>query len=112
MGWEGESPMPDKQRLHQLIDQLPVSEIAAALRFLEFLLSQEAPVDPEMLARIDEPRAHPSAGVPHEAVMREFRFVKQFVWEPAAPADLRRMDRETAHAHPACMDALRRDRRR
>jgi hypothetical protein len=46
--------MPDKQQLHHLVDQLPVSEIAAALRFLEFLLSQEAPVDPEMMSRIDE----------------------------------------------------------
>ena len=64
--------MPDKQQLHHLVDQLPVSEIAAALRFLEFLLSQEAPVDPEMLSRIDEARANPSAGIPHEAVMREF----------------------------------------
>jgi hypothetical protein len=64
--------MPDKQQLHDLVDQLPVSEIAAALRFLEFLLSQEAPVDPEMLTRIDKARANPSAGIPHEAVMREF----------------------------------------
>jgi hypothetical protein len=72
MEGEGESPMPDKRQLHQLIDQLPVSEVAAALRFLEFLLSQEAPVEPEMLTGIDEARANPSAGVPHEAVMREF----------------------------------------
>ena len=64
--------MPDRQQLHHLIDQLPVSEIAAALRFVEFLLSQEAPVDPEMLSRIDEARANPSPGIPHEEVMREF----------------------------------------
>jgi len=55
-----------------LVDQLPVSEIAAASRFLEFLLSQEAPVDPEMLARIDAASAHPSPGISHEVVMREF----------------------------------------
>jgi hypothetical protein len=64
--------MPDRQQLHQLVDQLPVTEIAVALRFLEFLLSQEAPVDPEMLTRIDKARTNPSAGIPHEAVMREF----------------------------------------
>jgi aminoglycoside phosphotransferase len=64
--------MPDKQQLHRLVDQLPVSEIAAALRFLEFLLSQEAPVDPEMLTRIDQARANPSAGISHETVLREF----------------------------------------
>lgn len=64
--------MPDRQQLHQLVDQLPVTEIAVAIRFLEFLLSQEAPIDPEMLSRIDEARANPPAGIPHEAVMREF----------------------------------------
>ena len=64
--------MPDKQQLHQLVDRLPATELAAALRFLEFLLSQEAPVDPEMLARIDAARTDPSPGIPHEEVMREF----------------------------------------
>jgi hypothetical protein len=64
--------MPDKQQLHRLVDQLPVSEIAAALRFLEFLLSQEAPVDPEMLTRIDHARANPSDGITPETVLREF----------------------------------------
>jgi hypothetical protein len=34
---------------------------------------QEAPVDPEMLARIDAARAYRSAGIPHEEVLREFR---------------------------------------
>jgi len=64
--------MPDKQQLHQLVEQLPESELAAALRYLEFLLSQEAPVSPEMLARIDAARAHPSPGIPHEGILREY----------------------------------------
>jgi hypothetical protein len=64
--------MPDKQQLHQLIDQLPEGEVAAALRYLEFLLSQEAPIDPEMLSRIDAARRDPSPGIPHEELMREF----------------------------------------
>jgi hypothetical protein len=64
--------MPDKQKLHRLIDQLPDAELLAAMRYLEFLLSQEAPVDPEMLARIDAARANPSPGIPHEEIMREF----------------------------------------
>lgn len=64
--------MPDKQLLHRLVDQLPDAEVSVALRYVEFLLSQEAPVDPEMLARIDAARANPSAGIPHEEVMREF----------------------------------------
>lgn len=64
--------MFDKQQLHHLVDQLPESELTAAARYLEFLLAHEAPVDPEMLARIDEARAHRSPGVSHDDVLREF----------------------------------------
>jgi hypothetical protein len=64
--------MLDKQHLHRLVDQLPDSELTAAARYLEFLLSHEAPVDPEMLARIDQARAHPPTGVSHDDVLREF----------------------------------------
>ncbi len=64
--------MSDKQQLHHLIDQLPESELTAAARYLEFLLSHEAPVDPEMLARIDEARAHPAPGISHDEVLKEF----------------------------------------
>jgi hypothetical protein len=35
-------------------------------------LAYEAPVDAEMLARIDAARANPSPGIPHEEVLREF----------------------------------------
>ena len=51
--------MLDKQQLHHLVDQLPESELVAAARYLEFLLSHETPVDLEMLARIDHARKHP-----------------------------------------------------
>ncbi|MFN7938508.1 MAG: hypothetical protein U0R19_34590 [Bryobacteraceae bacterium] len=64
--------MLDKQQLHHLVDQLPEAELVAAARYLEFLLSHEAPVDPEMLARIDHAREHASAGISHEDVLREF----------------------------------------
>ena len=64
--------MSDKQHLHQLIDQLPEVELTAAARYIEFLLSHEAPVDPEMLARIDAARANPSRGIPHEEILREY----------------------------------------
>jgi hypothetical protein len=64
--------MSEKERLHHLIDELPDSEISAAMRFLQFLVLQEAPVDAEMLARIDAARANPSAGIPHEEILREF----------------------------------------
>ena len=64
--------MPDRQQLHNLIDQLPDSEVVAAARFLEFLTAREAPIDAELLARIDQTRANRSAGITHEEVLREF----------------------------------------
>jgi hypothetical protein len=63
--------MPDKQQLHQLVDQLPEAELSAA-RYLQFLLAREAPVDPEMLRRIDAARSNPSSGIPHEEILSEF----------------------------------------
>ena len=64
--------MPDKQQLHSLIDQLPESELLAAARYLEFLVAREAPVDADMLARIDRARNQPSPGISHSDVLREF----------------------------------------
>lgn len=64
--------MPDKHQLHRLIDRLPESDVLAAVRYLEFLLSQDAPIDPEMLARIDTARREASPGIAHEDIMREF----------------------------------------
>jgi hypothetical protein len=64
--------MPDRQQLHNLIDQFPETELAAAARYLEFLNVREAPVEAEMLARIDDARAHPSRGIDHEEVLKEF----------------------------------------
>ena len=64
--------MPDKHELHNLIEELPECDISAAVRDLEFLLSREAPVDPDALARIDLARANPSPGIPHRDVLREF----------------------------------------
>jgi hypothetical protein len=63
--------MPDRQQLHNLVEQLPDTEVIAATRYLEFLSAREAPVYAAMLARIDEARAHPSAGITHEDVLRE-----------------------------------------
>lgn len=64
--------MPPKQHLHELVDQLPESEISAALRYLEFLLAHESPVSPDMLARIDTARANPEPGIPHDDLLREY----------------------------------------
>jgi hypothetical protein len=64
--------MLDKQQLHQLIDKLSDTELPAAERYLQSLLAHEAPLDSEMLARIDAARAKPSSGIPHEDILREF----------------------------------------
>ena len=64
--------MSDKQHLHLLVDRLPETEIEAAARYLQFLVSQEAPVDPELLRRIDAARANPGEGIPHEEILREY----------------------------------------
>jgi hypothetical protein len=67
-----QTTMPDRQQLHRLIDQLPESEIPPAARFLEFLLAREAPIDADLLARIDRARDQPSPGISHSDVLREF----------------------------------------
>jgi hypothetical protein len=62
-----------KEQLHELVDRLPESEALTAARYLEFLLAHdEAPIDPEMLKRIDAARAHPGPGISHEEILREF----------------------------------------
>ena len=63
------TPLSAKQRLHELVEQLPPSEIESAVEFLESLV--EAPVEPEMLARIDAARQQRGLGIPHEEVLKE-----------------------------------------
>ena len=65
--------MQTKQQIHELVDRLPESETGAAARYLEFLLGQdEAPIDAEMLSRIDAARAQQGGGIPHAEILREF----------------------------------------
>ena len=64
--------MPDKRQLHALVDQLPESEMISAARYLEFLVAREAPVDEEMLTRIDRARKTPSPGISHAEILKEF----------------------------------------
>jgi hypothetical protein len=63
--------MSEKQRLHDLVEQLPASGIETAVEFLEALV--EPPIDPELLARIDAARQQRCAGIPHAEVLEEFR---------------------------------------
>ena len=96
--------MADREQLHALIDRLPDSEISAAKRFLEFLTSQEAPVDGGMLARIDEARAHPSAGIAHEDVCGNSGFeVRLGACGSGGPAPTRPRRRD---ADPARADSV------
>ncbi len=44
-----------KQELHHLVDSLPLQEIAAAKRFLEFLLFKKDEDDPVFSAFLDAP---------------------------------------------------------
>ena len=62
--------MSAKQRLHDLVEPLPASGVEPAVEFLESLV--EAPVDPDMLARIDAGRQQRGSGIPHEEVLEEF----------------------------------------
>jgi hypothetical protein len=75
-----------KQELHQLIDQLPTGQVAAALRYMHYLCADpvllsllDAPPDDEPYT--DEQRARDAEaeaaiargeGVSHEGVLREF----------------------------------------
>jgi hypothetical protein len=62
-----------REQLHTLVDKLPDSEIMAAERYLEFLLlREEAPVDAEMLKRIDAARTESLPGIPHKEILREY----------------------------------------
>ena len=64
--------MSDRQQLHELIDQLPESDVPSAVRCVEFLLAREGPADADMLTGIDRAREHPSPGISHAEVLREF----------------------------------------
>ncbi|MDX2151116.1 MAG: hypothetical protein SFV54_10295 [Bryobacteraceae bacterium] len=64
--------MADKGQLHELVEQLPESEVVAASRFLQYLIEREAPVDPEILGRIDRSAVRREPGIPHEEILKEY----------------------------------------
>ena len=52
--------MTDRQDLHDVVEELPASELDAALRYLRFLCYDgldEEPVDAETVAKLDAARA-------------------------------------------------------
>jgi hypothetical protein len=85
--------IPEKQDAHQLIEQLPDSQIATAVRFLEFMLLDPvaravstAPPDDEPVTEQDRRRFRDGQawfrqrggkGVPMEDVLAEFDLLKK-----------------------------------
>jgi hypothetical protein len=69
----------DKQRAHQLLDQLPPSQLEAVVRLLEVMTDTSSPEDGDTLsnaerkaiAEADEWLKHNKA-IPHEEVLAEF----------------------------------------
>ena len=59
----------DRNRLHELVDALPDTEIEVALSFLAELGEEEI-VDAETAAKLDLARAEPGDDVPLEEVRR------------------------------------------
>ena len=67
--------MADRQRLHEVIEQLPASALDAALRYLKFLWhdsQEEEPIDRETAAKLDAARAEGGRPVSLEEVKRRY----------------------------------------
>jgi len=63
----------DRERLHSAVDELPPSEIAAALRYLRFLTyeaSEEEPIDAQTASELDAARAEDGETVSIEEARR------------------------------------------
>ena len=63
--------MADRREVHEVVEQLPASELDAALRYLRFLWydsREEEPIDAETAAKLDAARAEGGPPVPLEEV--------------------------------------------
>jgi ribosomal protein S7 len=59
----------NREQLHGAVDELPPSELAAALRYLRFLAyeaSEEEPIDTQTAAELDAARAETGATISFE----------------------------------------------
>lgn len=65
-------PASDKPTVGADLDVFNDDVLAAVREVIEPLPPPEPPVDPDMLARIDQARANPASGVPHEVFLKEF----------------------------------------
>jgi hypothetical protein len=70
------SSSDEKQQAHQLIDQLPPSQLSAVVGLLEAMLEpfEEREISPETIAAMDRARASLARGegIPHGEVLPEF----------------------------------------
>jgi len=67
--------MSDRQDLHEVVEELPASELAAALRYLRFLCydgRDEEPVDAETVAKLDAARAEGGQPIALDEVKRRY----------------------------------------
>jgi hypothetical protein len=67
--------MVDRQQLHEVVEQLPASELDAALRYLKFLWydsQEEEPIDAQTAAKLDAARTEGGQPVALEEVKRRY----------------------------------------
>ena len=67
--------MADRQQLHEAVEQLPASELDAALRYLKFLWydsQEEEPVDAQTTAKLDAARAEGGEPVALEEIKHRY----------------------------------------
>lgn len=72
---EGGNLMADRQQLHDVVEQLPASELDAALRYLRFLWydsQDEEPIDAETAAKLDAARAEGGHPVALDEIKRRY----------------------------------------
>jgi hypothetical protein len=67
--------MADRREVHEVVEQLPASELDAALRYLRFLWydsREEEPIDAEAAAKLDAARAEGGPPVALEEVKSRY----------------------------------------
>jgi len=72
---ERRSLMADRQQLHDVVEQLPASQLDAALRFLKFLWydsQEEEPIDAQTAAKLEAARAEGGRPVALDEVKRRY----------------------------------------
>jgi len=68
--------MADRHDLHEVVEELPASELGAALRYLRFLcyeVREDEPVDAETAAKLDAARAEGGQPIALDEVKRRYR---------------------------------------